>query len=230
MRYEEFRAAFMEALRESKLGMIGLWPDETLDLRTTDRTLTIHVEPLGGSDAEPFHVAAKISWDALSTARTATREEDALMTLFGPDSVPKRKTMRPYHRVDFELHGSLMTGQELPMPSNRAWASWAEESIGRLAHTEPLTPQEKVRENKAGNLEVLAWHGPPEAAVLVGPDGELRLSAVTIAGFQLIETPRAFDLGEQEDPGPRRDLQEMFHRVRASLLAWMQALDHLKTK
>lgn len=217
---------------QSRLGMIGLWPEETLDLRTIDRTLTIHVEPLGGSDAEPFHVAAKVSfsWDALSTARTATREEDTPMTRFGPDSVPKRKTVRPYHRIDFELRGSLMTGQELPMPSSRAWASWAEETIGRLIHIEPLTPQEKVRENKAWNLEVLAWPGHPEAAVLVGPDGELRLSAVTIAGVQLIETPRAFDIGKREDPAPRRDLQEMFHRVRASLPAWMQALDHLKTK
>ncbi len=232
MRYEEFRHAFAEALRESKLRMMGLSGEETMNLRSLDRTYEVHVEPLGGSDAEPFHVAATISfrWDALSTARTATREEDTLMTMFGPDGVPKRKTVEPYHRIDIELNASLMDGKELPMPSNRAWAPWAEETMGRLEDIEPLTPIEKVRENKAGNLEILAWHGEPEAKVLVAPGGELRLRAVRISRFQLMETPRAFDIDKKEDPGPYEDLRELFHRVRASLMAWMQALTNLTRK
>jgi hypothetical protein len=43
-----------------------------------DRNYEVYVEPLGGQDAEPFFVAATISfrWDSLSTARTATTEED----------------------------------------------------------------------------------------------------------------------------------------------------------
>lgn len=230
MRYEEFRAAWDEALRESKLRMIGLWGEETLNLRSLDREYEVHVEPLGGQDAEPFFVVASLSfrWDALSTARTATREEDTLMMLFGSDGVPKRKTVKPYHRIDIKLNASLMDGKELPMPSNRAWASWAEETMGRLEDIEPLTPVEKVRENKTGNLEILAWHGEPVAKVLVRPGGELRLRAVSISGFQLMATPRAFDSDEKEDPGPYEDIREMFHRVRASLLAWMQALDHLR--
>lgn len=230
MNYESFRAAFDGALRESKLRIIGLHGEETLDLRSLDRNYEVHVEPLGGQDAEPFFVAATISlrWDSLSTARTATREEDTLMTLFGPDGIPKRKTVKPYHRIDIKLNASLMDGGEVPLPSIRAWASWAEETIGRLEDIEPLTPEEKVRENKAGNLEILAWHGEPEAEVLVKAGGDLRLKAVSISGFQLMETPRAFDLDGKEDPGPHDDLREMFHRVRASLMAWMQALDHLK--
>jgi hypothetical protein len=152
------------------------------------------------------------------------------MMLFGPDGMPKRKTMKPYHRIDIKLNASLMDGKELPMPSNRGWASWAEETMGRLEDIEPLTPIEKVRENKAGNLEILAWHGDPEAEIKVRPGGELLLRAVTIAGFQLMETPRVFDFDGNEDPGPYDDLREMFHRVRASLMAWMQALTNLKKK
>jgi hypothetical protein len=230
MRYEDFRAAFDDALRESKLRIIGPWGEETLNTRSLDRNYEVHVEPLGGQDAEPFFVAANISfcWEALSTARTATREEDTLMTLFGPDGVPKRKTVQPYHRVDIKLNASLMDGKELPMPPSRAWASWAEETTGRLEDIEPLTPEDKVRENKAGNLEILAWHGGPEAEVLIDQSGGIRLKAVSISGFQLMETPRTFDLDKKEDPGPYGDLREMFNRVRASLMAWMQALDHLK--
>jgi hypothetical protein len=230
MNYESFRAAFEHALKESKLRMMGLWGEESLDTRSLDRTYEVHVEPLGGQDAEPFFVAASISfrWDALSTARTATREEDTLMELYGPDGIPKRKTTRPYHRIDIKLNASLMDGKELPLPSSRAWAAWGEETMGRLEDIEPLTPVEKVRKNKAGNLEVLAWHGEPEATILVAPGGDLRLRAVSISGFQLMETPRAFDDLDKEDPGPYDDLREMFHRVRASLLAWMQALSHLK--
>lgn len=232
MRYEEFRHAFDDAVRQSKLGMIGLQGQETMDLRSLVRTYEIHVEPLGGQDAEPFFVAASLSfeWDALSTARTAAREEDMLMTLFGPDSVPKRKTTKPFHRIDISLKASLMHGKELPMPSSRAWASWAEETMGRLEDIEPLTPEEKFRENEAGNLEILAWHGEPEAKVLVVPNGELRLRAVSISGFQLMETPRAFDIDIEEDPDPSEDLREMFGRVRASLTAWMQALTSLKKR
>jgi len=191
MQYESFRLAWDDALRESKLGMMGLSGEETLNLRSLDRSYEVHVEPLGGQDAEPFFVAASLSfrWDALSTARTATREEDTLMMLFGSDGVPKRKTVKPYHRIDIKLNASLMDGRELPMPSPQAWASWAEETMGRLEDIEPLTPEEKVRENKAGNLEILAWHGEPEAKVLVRPGGELRLRAVSIAGFQLMATP-----------------------------------------
>jgi hypothetical protein len=126
MNYESFRAAFDAALRESKLRMIGLNGEETLDLRSLDRTYEVHVEPLGGQDAEPFWVSASISfrWDSLSTARTAAREEDILMMLFGPEGVPKRKTTKPYHRIDIKLNASLMDGKEIPMPSGRAWESW----------------------------------------------------------------------------------------------------------
>jgi len=228
--YESYRSAFEEALRESKLRMIGLEGEESLDVRSLDRSYEVHVEPFGGQDAEPFFVAASISfsWDALSTARTTTREEDTLVELYGLDGVPKRKTIRPYHRIDIKLNASLMDGKELPMPPGRAWASWAEETTGRLEDIEPLTPAAKVRENKAGNLEILAWHGEPEARVLVGRGGELRLRAVSISGFQLMETPRAFDLSGKEDPGPYEDLREMFHRIRASLSAWTQALTNLK--
>lgn len=68
MTYEEFKEAWVEALRESKLPILGVDPiEETLALRSTDRRVKSSVEPFGGQQAEPFHVVAALSyrWDAL---------------------------------------------------------------------------------------------------------------------------------------------------------------------
>jgi hypothetical protein len=232
MQYETFRLAFEDALRESKLGMIGLWGEETLNLRSLDRTYEVHVHPLGKRDGGPFWVSASISfrWDSLTTARTSTREEEALTTIFGPGDVPKRRTTKPWTRIDIKLNASLSDGKELPMPSSRAWASWAEATMGRLEEVAPLTPKEKVRENKAGRLEILAWQGEPAAELRIGPEGDLRLRALHIEGFQIMETPRSLDTDKRPDEEPYAELRAMFHRVQASLMAWTQALDHLRAK
>ncbi len=233
MTYEEFRSAWDDALRESKLGMIGLWGEETLNTRTMGRVYEVHVEPFGGQDAEPFHVTATLSfrWDPLDTARTATTEEDMLTELFGREAAYKLETERPYLRIDIKLTASSPYGKPLPLPSKQAWAAWIRETMGRLERIEPLTPQEKVRENDEGNLEVLAWQGAPTAEVSCSPEGDLLLEAVSISAMQLLRTPRIFDDPDREpDESAYGQLQEMFHRVRASLLAWMQALDHLKKK
>lgn len=231
MRYEEFRSAWDDALRESKLSMIGLWGEETLNLRTTSRSYEVHVEPFDGQDAEPFFVAATMSfrWDALNTARTATREEDMLIEVFGREAAYDLDTERPWLRIDIKLNAALTHGKPIPMPPTQAWAKWIQETMGRLEDVEPLTPDEKVRENDEGNLEILAWQGTPTARVSCTPEGDLLLEAVSISAMQLMHTPRIFDNPNKEPDEPvYGQLQEMFHRVRASLLAWMQALDHLK--
>jgi hypothetical protein len=43
--YDEFKAAFLQALRASGLSTIGR-AAERLDLCSTDRTLTVYVEPV----------------------------------------------------------------------------------------------------------------------------------------------------------------------------------------
>lgn len=230
MRYEEFREAFMDALRDSKLRMIGLWPVETIELRSTDRKVEVYVEPIGGSDAEPFHVAATIGWTwrALNTARSVTKEEDMLTELFGRGEADEIAADQPWLRVDVEFRASLPWGQPLPMPSSAVWAAWTREVVGRLERTERLTPEDHVFPNDRGELEVLAWQGSPKAEIACSPTGGLVLEGVTIDAMQLIELPRTLDVGVDPDEGPEAQLGAMFQRIRASLMAWMQALDHLK--
>lgn len=78
---------------------------ETLDLRSTDRTVTVYVEPIARDIGRPFHVSGAISWrwDAFKTARMATREEDLLAELLGRENVDAVETERPWLRIDIDL-------------------------------------------------------------------------------------------------------------------------------
>ena len=233
MTYEEFMQAWVLARKESGLPLLGAHEGkETLDTRSLSRTFEMYVEPLGGQEAEPFHIAAALSWrwDALMTARTATTEEDMLTQVLGRERVGghKVRTEPSPLRVDVSLRASLPYGKAIAMPTPMVWARWAREVHERLEHIEPLVPKKTTREARDGQLEILAWQTDPTAKVACEPGGELRLEAVEIAAGQLIELPRHWDDSERRaDEHPAGQLHELFHRVRASLHAWMQAVDHL---
>ena len=112
MTYDEFVQAWVQARKESGLLLLGAHEGkETLDTRSLSRTFETYVEPLGGQEAEPFHIAAALSWrwDALMTARTATTEEDMLTVVLGRERVwgHKVRTERSPLRVDVALRASV---------------------------------------------------------------------------------------------------------------------------
>jgi hypothetical protein len=114
------------------------------------------------------------------------------------------------------------------MPAPAAWSRWAREAYGRLERIEPLVPEEATREGRDGRLEILAWQTDPAARIVCGPDGALRLDSVEIAAWQLVELPRRWDDPDRRpDQHPAGQLRDLFGRVRVSLQAWMQAVDHL---
>ena len=120
MNYEEFKEQFLEAIHSSKLGLMGLNPTETLDLRTTNRSFEVHVEPFDSRREGRFYVNAKISWswDAALTARFLTCEEDVLAEMLGRDKADV-DTEQPWIRVDVRLHIGVMPDAEafvLPKP------------------------------------------------------------------------------------------------------------------
>ena len=233
MTYDEFKQTWGRALRDSGLPILSAHDGkETLDLRSMDRRFESYVEPVGGQEAEPFHVAASLSWcwDALATARTSTTEEDMLTEVLGRERVWRHKvrTERSALRVDVSLGASLPYGKAIPMPAPLMWSNWAREVHGRLERIEPLVPEKNTRESRDGRLEILAWQADPIVKVICGPGGELRLEGVEIAAGQLIELPRRWDDSERKhDEHPAAQIHELFGRVRASLQAWMQAVDHL---
>ena len=61
MTYDEFKKAGGWSSPESGLPIMGVEPiDETIDLRTMDRTCESLVELFGGQHAGPFHITAAL--------------------------------------------------------------------------------------------------------------------------------------------------------------------------
>lgn len=225
--YDEFRSAWIAALARSQLPKFT-GHEESLDLRCLDRKYASHVEPLGGQDAAPFHVTAKLSWtwDALHTARSATIEEDVVTEMFGRGG-HNVTTKNPWLRVDVEFRATSPYDKPFPMPSTRAWRAWVTESMSRVVVTEPLVPEQTTRVNEVGMTECLAWMGDPEVIAKCDPEGRLLLTKVKLDAWASIVLPRQLDCPDQEDDPPDEQLDGFFSRVRAALYAWMQSLDHL---
>jgi hypothetical protein len=234
MSYEAFRTIWDYALQESRFPTLGLQPTETLNTRTLNREYRIYVEPLGGQDAKPFHVTATLwwHWDALHTARTNTADEDVLHQMVREPALENVETEKPCVRVDIVLEASAPFRKPIPMPGRAAWAQWVREARGRLNDIEPLIPEESVRENDEGRLEVLGWQDELKAKVMCDDGGELLLESVEVAAFQIIELSRDSDSFDRasDDDSPEEQLRGLFHRVRAALSAWMQAVDHLRPR
>lgn len=229
MNYELFRAAWTNALRDSRLQRIGVYATESLDLQDLDRTYKVYVEPLGGQDAPPFCITATLTWtwDNLNTVRGAIRDENVLGEMLG-ERADGLVTEPPCVRVDIQLSASAPYDKALLMPPQAAWARWVHETLERLDHVEPLLPTEILRENRAGTTDVLAWQDSPKITAVCGATGELLLERVEISAGQLITLPRLLDSVEDPDDGPEAQLAALFSRVRASLSAWMQSVDHLR--
>jgi hypothetical protein len=233
MDYETFRAIWNDALRRSRLPTIGLHAKEALDTRSLNREYEVYVEPLGGQHAEPFHVAAMLSWSwhALNTCRATTSDEDVLTEMLGRDLAQNLEAKKACVRVDIKLHASAPYGNPLPMPPRNRWGDWVRETVQRLDHIEPLLADEIFRQNEIGQTEVLGWQDSPKAVIVCAAEGDLLLEAVEISAFQIVELvgPR-----EIEDPAlgetTEFELIELFQRVRASLSAWMQAVNHLRPR
>lgn len=227
MRYEQFKVAWEESLRASRL-RIRPGGEESLDVRSLARTYRVYVEPIGGTDVPPFYVLGVLSWrwDALTTARAETTEEDMISMLSGRRG-SRFATTRPWLRVDIQLSASLDYGKGIPLPSTSAWKKWNRETRTRFDTIEPLIPANSVREGKEG-LKVMAWSGAPGIKATCDPDGALKLESLQWSAWQAVELPRHFDDSSRKpDPSPDKQLRKLFERVRAALQAWKEALDHL---
>jgi hypothetical protein len=229
VKYDDFKAAFCRALDEAGIPVMGS-TDENLDLRSMDRRYEVCIEPVGPQDVEPWFVSGKICWNwgSVHTARTASREEDMLVELFGREDAHEMDTRKPALRVDVEMQANLPWGKAIPMPKPHVWASWADEVMTRLEEIERVVPEETSRETSDGMLEILAWQGEPIARVLIAPGGELKLEAIKVTAFQMLELPRIFDDPDRDDDHPRDQLVALFKRVKAAMHAWKDGIDHLR--
>ena len=232
MDYGEFKTAFLESLKASRIPTIGLQPgEELLDLRSAERRLSVYLEPFDRDGARPFHVSGSISfrWGALETARGQTCEEDFLRQLFGRQSLAGLRTEPSLVRIDLKVRAGLEWGKGIPMPDASTWARWIHEAIGRLSDIERLVTEDALEETDEG-LVIRGWQGHPEARVVCSASGELLLEEVRVNAFELVSVPRRYDDPERDDlePDPRAQLDAIFKRFKAALQAWGELMDHFR--
>lgn len=227
MTYADFKFAFDAALAGSGLAARAD-ASERFDLRDLERICEVFVEPPDGQRAEPFGVGATLSWEwnALTEARSATTEEEMLMSILGRDHGAAIETERPWLQVFVTLEGLLPMGQSMPMPPQSALHAWAQEVVGRLGRTEPLPPGEVVEEISDGD-SLMGWQGTPQVRAGCAPDGVLMLERVELLAWETIDLPRIWEEPEREDDGPEVQLAAFFARVYRAIAVWMASLSHL---
>jgi hypothetical protein len=224
MNYEEFRAAWSEALTEA-----GTWsyigpPSDTVDLERMSRTYQVYVHLGHSQEVKPFHVSASLSWtwDALQAARTATTEEDALMLFLG-DEGRHQDTERPWLRVDVTLSATLPWGSPLSLPEPTRWRAWLADVTARL---DPLLSTDS--ETRDEKMAVFAHRSEPEAEVQPAADGQLYLTGVKLSAWEGIDLPRQWDDPDREqDEDPCDQLADFAERVWEAMEEWNQSLVHL---
>ena len=226
MNYEDFRTLWHEALAKARLPSTPFWPTETIDLRQMDRAYQVYMPVHHRNQARPFHVTIELNWrwDALQSARTATTEEDLLVTLLGEDGYDQI-TERRWVRIDVTLHATLPADAPQPMPGGDAWRRW----MGTVMHEMGLLLPSDLPDVRWERGEVpLFWQGNPVARFQCRPDGQLVLTGVELPAWQGIELPRQWDDPERpQDEGTEVQLDSFFEWVRASLNVWESCLHHL---
>lgn len=224
MDYQEFADLWHEALKQARFpGLHLLCFNETIDIRSMDRTYRTHLWWPETPETRAFQVTADISWvwDALLSARFATTEEDMLMQIYGDFGIHE-DTEPPWLRIDITLHASISLDRRFPLPLLANWQRWVEKVSLEL---EPFLSGGNESEDE--NQEMLAWHGAPEAVITFDSQGHTFLQRVSLSSWQGITLPRQWDDPEKEDPHPGEQLYQFATRIRQALGIWQSSLVHL---
>lgn len=227
MRYDEFMRLWHAGMSAAKLHRQHS-TTESIEVGGMDRCFETYVEPSGGQQTPPFYVTAKLSfaWSALQERRATYSEEQVVRDVMG-DEGEAQDTERPWLRIDVGLSATVTNGVALPFPSKAQCETWIRAVRRRLEGAERLLADDVVEERDDGKLAILAWQDEPKLEVSVRGDGSLALHAVSLEAWQSVRLPRRWeDSSRDDDPSP--DLAAMFHRVRTSMQAWMESLDHLR--
>lgn len=221
MRYDDFRDCWHDALKKTGLtATFPLWPTETIDRSTMDRSYSVYLRLTSTPETRPFHVSAKVSWqwDVLLSARFATTEEDMLMQIYGVFGIHE-DTDVPWLRVDVTLYATLPPDVVLPMPSAGHWHRWASVVTTRL---EPLLPTESNDE-----MHIFSWSGEPRVNLDCSTTGQLYLYGVELSGWQGVNLPRQWDDPDKWDAEPDEQLRDFAHRLNEAMRVWQESLERL---
>jgi hypothetical protein len=221
MDYSNFLLTWDNALNTAGLNSPGLFPEQSVGLRSMDHTYHAFV-PFGLIDHRfsSFHVTVELSWrwNALLSARFATTEEDLLMQIYGEHGVHE-DTDEPWLRVDFAFHASLKKDLYALFPSPEAWRKWAEAVTSQI----PPSFAEELDEDEYDRA--FSWCGEPIIETICSSSGQFYLSSVSLPAMKAITMPRQWDDPERPlEEDPLDQLVELFTWIRKNAQLWGESL------
>jgi len=224
MNYDTFLQTWNRALASARLNHPGMFPDQTLDLQSMDRSYRAFI-PFGLSSHKysPFTVTVEVSWrwDALLSARFATTEEDLIMQIYEERGL-YQDTASPWLRVDFTFHASLPMDRYALLPSPEAWRKWASAIITQIP------PSFSTKFEDTDDDRPYGWCGEPTAEATCASTGQFYLASVSLPGWKGITLPRQWDDPERRaEEDPFDQLVELFNWLRENANIWGESLKPL---
>lgn len=227
MNYDAFLQSWNQALSVAGLHLPGMFPDQTVNLQSMDRTYRVFV-PIGHSSGryEPFYVTIELSWcwEALLSARFATTEEDLIMEIYERRGV-YQDTASPWLRVDFAFYAGLQMDRYALMPAPDAWRKWASAVMARI----PLSFADEFEEDNYDHI--FSWCGEPSVQTTCSSSGQFYLNSVSLSGWKGITLPRQWDDPDRPpEENPFDQLVDLFTWLRENVQAWSDSLKALSNE
>lgn len=231
MNYDTFLQTWNRALSAAGLNLPGMFPDQTVNLQSMDRTYRVFI-PFGHSSAryDPFYVTVELSWrwEALLSARFATTEEDMIMEIYEKREF-YQDTASPWLRVDFAFHAGLQMDLYAPLPSPDAWRKWASAVMARIPPSSADEFEDEFEDDEYDRI--LSWIGEPSVQTTCSSSGQFYLNHVSLSGWKGIILPRQWDDPDrprEEDPSDQ--LVDLFTWLRENVQVWGDSLKALSNE
>jgi hypothetical protein len=216
-----FLSTWNKALDAAGLNIPVFFQDQSVDLRSMDRTYHAYVHfGLSSHPFDPFHVAVELSWrwTAFLSARFATTEEDLLMELYGEHGLYE-DTDQPWLRVDFTFHAGVQRDLHFPFPSPAVWQKWASSVTSQIlpSFAEEFDEDEYDR--------FFSYCGEPVIETNCSSSGQFSLFKVSLPAWKGISLPRQWDDPERPpEEDPFDSLVELFAWIRKTAQLWGESL------
>lgn len=223
MNYDEFRAAWLDALATAGVSAFPDRPEDLIDLRSTERRHCVRTGLSRAQRANPLFATMELSWtwSPLHSARTCSNEDDLLTELLGRERAQDVIVECPWLRVDIRLCATAPYGEPIRLNDTAALRRWTTE-VTRL-----LQPYLRTKiERSSGSLEAI--HGTvsePEARVHCQASGELQLLGVQLEAWRSVQLPqlseRVVEVFEDETAS---QLAKLARDANAALEVWTKSL------
>jgi hypothetical protein len=223
MDHDEFREAWLDALRAEELLRYPDRPDDRIDLAKMSREHSLRIGMGHRQQAEPFFVSMVLSWtwSPVHAARTYTNEGDLLSDLLGRKQAQDLITERPWLRLDVKFCANMSYGEPLPLRGAKSLQQWTDK-VAR-----DLKPYLRTRVESTKKVEAIhAYLGDPEVRTQCDGAGELVLLGVELEAWRAVTLPRESDTAELiTEDATAISLQRFAKDVRGAFAAWSASLN-----